>query len=73
MESQKNNKELMSNPLVSILVPMYNSAATITETVESCVKQEYGNVEVIIVDDSSKDDSFAVAERLAEQYPNVHA
>ncbi|MET0244931.1 MAG: glycosyltransferase family A protein, partial [Flavitalea sp.] len=50
---------------------MYNSAATIEETVESCVNQQYANVEVIIVDDSSKDDSFAVAEKLAEEYTNV--
>lgn len=63
----------MHQPLVSILIPVYNASATLAETVDSCLNQEYGNVEIVLVDDSSKDDSFTIAENLAARYKNVKA
>ena len=50
-----------SNPLVSILIPLYNSEKYITETIESCLSQTWKNIEIIIVDDGSSDNSYELA------------
>ena len=49
------------NPLVSVVVITYNSADTVIETLESIKSQSYGNIEVIITDDNSKDSTMIVA------------
>jgi glycosyltransferase involved in cell wall biosynthesis len=49
-------------PLVSILVPNYNYARYIGETIESALRQTYSKFEVIICDDGSKDNSCDVVE-----------
>ena len=51
----------MNNPLVSLIVPLYNRAPLIGETIDSLNKQSYNNIEVIIIDDGSTDNSFDVA------------
>lgn len=48
------------NELVSIIMPSYNTAKFIPETIESVLAQTYENWELIIVDDCSKDDTDAV-------------
>lgn len=45
----------MANPLVSILIPAWNAAAWISETIESALAQTHPNIEIIIVDDGSRD------------------
>ncbi len=47
----------MKNPLVSIIIPTYNYEDYIVEAVESALNQTYSNIEVIIVDDGSSDDT----------------
>ena len=47
----------MPNELVSIIMPAYNSAATIAESIESVLTQTYGSWELIIIDDCSTDDT----------------
>lgn len=55
------------NPLVSIVVITYNSADFVIETLESAKSQTYKNIELIISDDSSKDNTLEVCEKwLAE-------
>lgn len=44
-----------NNPLVSVIIPCYNSSATIERALNSVVAQHYKNVEVIVVDDGSAD------------------
>lgn len=50
----------MSNPLVSIIIPVYNRENLILETLLSVVKQSYTNFECIIVDDGSTDNSINI-------------
>jgi glycosyltransferase involved in cell wall biosynthesis len=45
-------------PLVSLLIANYNNARYITETLESAIHQTYPNIEIIIVDDASNDNSI---------------
>ena len=53
--------------LVSVVVPVYNMGASIETCVESILKQDYTNIEIILVDDGSKDDSYARCRALAEK------
>lgn len=53
-----------SCPLVSIVIPTYNRASIIGEAVQSCREQTHQNCEIIIVDDGSTDDTFAVLSAL---------
>jgi glycosyltransferase involved in cell wall biosynthesis len=61
------------HPLVSIIVPLYNHARYIAATLESFATEGHPNLEVVILDDGSKDDSFAVAQAWLDQHPNVFA
>ncbi len=45
--------------LVSIVVPVYNMGDSIDRCVESLLRQSYQNIEIILVDDGSKDDSYS--------------
>lgn len=58
----------MEQPLVSICIPAYNNADTITDTMDSVLKQTYGNLQLIVVDDKSKDDTWNVICKYKEQY-----
>lgn len=58
-----------SPPLVSVVVPSYNKAQFLAETVESVLKQDYSSKEIIIVNDGSSDNTSEVARSLIAQYP----
>ncbi|NYT38025.1 glycosyltransferase family 2 protein [Allopusillimonas soli] len=53
-------------PLVSIVMPAYNAEDLIERTIDSVVSQSYGNWELLVVDDCSKDGTRSVVERLAQ-------
>lgn len=50
------------NPLVSIIIPVYNSEKYIRDTISSCLEQSYGHLEVIVVNDGSQDHSEEIIE-----------
>jgi glycosyltransferase involved in cell wall biosynthesis len=54
-------------PLVSVIVPTYNRAAVIGEAIENIFQQTYRNLEVIVVDDGSTDDTQAKLESYGRQ------
>lgn len=57
--------------LVSIVIPVYNAASTLRRCVESIIKNDYDNVEIILIDDDSKDDSLLECQALSKEYDHV--
>lgn len=55
------------NPLVSIVVPIYNMGSKLESCVLSLVKQTYENIEIILIDDGSKDNSLNVCKSLVDK------
>lgn len=58
-------------PVVSVVIPVYQGQKTLRRCVESLVLGVERNIQVILVDDASRDESFALCKQLAEQYPQV--
>lgn len=59
----------MNQPLVSIIIPVYNKATFIRETLDSALAQTYLNTEIILVDDGSTDGSLEILEHYAKDFP----
>lgn len=57
-------------PLLSIVVLVYNTAEYLPACFDSLLGQSYSNVEIIAIDDSSTDDSLAICRRYEQQYAN---
>lgn len=57
--------ELEDLPLVSVLIPARNEAANIHATLQSLVDMHYPNLEVIVLDDGSEDETYAIAAEFA--------
>jgi hypothetical protein len=62
---------LSRRPLVSVIIPCFNYGRFLEASVGSCLSQRSVDVEIIIVDDASTDDSAAVADGLAARDPRV--
>jgi len=60
-----------NTPLISIIVPCFNSGLYLAETLESLIMQSYTNWECIIIDDSSSDNSVAIANSYQDRYPSA--
>jgi glycosyltransferase involved in cell wall biosynthesis len=58
-------------PKVTVWIPSYNHAQYLPAAVESVLAQSFKDFELIIVDDGSRDDSLAIAQSYAAQYPEV--
>ncbi|MEW6638650.1 MAG: glycosyltransferase, partial [Actinomycetota bacterium] len=57
-------------PKVSVIVPNYNHAPFLEQRIESILAQTYENIEVLILDDCSTDDSRAIIERYRARHPD---
>lgn len=55
------------NPKASIIIPTYNSAKTITRCLTSILNQDYDNLEIIVVDDGSTDETV----KLVSKFPPI--
>lgn len=59
------------DPLVSVIIPMYNAAKTIQETIESVIAQTYRNLEILVIDDGSTDRSAEIVTSLQKRHPYI--
>lgn len=55
------------NPLVSIVIPVYNGANYVAEAIESALKQTYKNIEVIVVNDGSTDNTEKIVKKYGDK------
>ncbi len=53
-------------PLVSVIIPTYNRAATIGRTIDSILQQGYDNFEIIVVEDGSNDDTVSLLKQYTD-------
>ena len=54
----------MSLPLVSIVIPVYNTGKVASQLIKDILNDEYKNIELVVVDDGSKDDSFELLDNI---------
>lgn len=62
---------MKNNPLVSIIVPIYNAAKYLSACLDSIINQTYQNLEIILVDDGSTDNSYQIAKSYAKKDPRI--
>jgi glycosyltransferase involved in cell wall biosynthesis len=58
-------------PKISIVVPSFNQASYLGQTLESLAIQNYSNLEVIVQDAGSSDDSVRIAQNYAQRHPDI--
>lgn len=61
---------LKNKPKVSIIMGIYNCEKTLADSIESILNQTYENWELIMCDDCSSDNTFNIAQKYVEKYPN---
>jgi glycosyltransferase involved in cell wall biosynthesis len=61
------NNNHLNNSLVSVYIPTFNRVKLLKRAVESVIKQSYPNIELIIVDDNSTDDTVEYLEKIVEK------
>ncbi len=57
--------------LITIIIPNYNNEIFLDECLNSILNQTYKNLEILIIDDCSTDNSLKILEKYQEQYPQV--
>lgn len=61
------------NPLVSIIVPIYNVEKYLLQCIESIINQDHKNIEIILIDDGSPDQSGQIIDKFALSDPRIKA
>jgi len=59
------------SPRAAVIVPAYNEAKVICQTIQSLLEQDYPDLEIIVVDDGSRDDTYRVARAAFGEHPRV--
>lgn len=55
----------------SIIIPFYNTAEFLSRSIKSAINQSYENIEIILIDDGSKDNSYCIAKAFASQEKRI--
>jgi glycosyltransferase involved in cell wall biosynthesis len=58
----------LNNPIVSIIIPVYNVESYLRQCLDAAVSQTYENIEIFLVDDGSKDNSGKLCDEYVEKY-----
>jgi glycosyltransferase involved in cell wall biosynthesis len=61
----------MKKPLISVIVPVYNTEKYLGDCIDSIVKQTYPNIEIILVDDGSTDSSGRICDKWEQLHANI--
>lgn len=59
------------NKKISVITPVYNASKTLVRCVESLVFGDYDNLDIILIDDCSNDNSWQICNMLSDKYDNV--
>lgn len=62
---------LYDNETVSVIIPVYNASRYIGKAIESALNQTYKNIEIVLVDDCSKDNSRQIIEKYMKEHKNI--
>ncbi|MES5138700.1 glycosyltransferase family 2 protein [Lactobacillus jensenii] len=65
------SSNISKNSKISIIIPSYNGADTIVQTLDSVISQTYKNWEIILVDDGSNDNTKEVVGKYLKENPNI--
>ncbi len=68
--STSSNKNL-DQPIVSVIIPLYNAADSICQSLDSIRATNWSSLEVIVVDDGSSDNSFQVVQQYQQDHPDL--
>ena len=60
-----------SRPCISVIMPVYNAEKSLPDSIESVLSQSYQEIQLILVDDGSKDNSLALCREYARKDPRV--
>jgi len=58
-------------PVVSIIIPLFNTRDYIADALDSVLRQKYGDIEIVVVDDGSTDGSVEVVQRYRDRHPGI--
>lgn len=61
-----------SAPNIFVIIPVYNCENFVDEAINSVLNQPYKNINIVLVNDGSKDNSPEICDRYAQQYDRVH-
>ena len=61
----------MSQPLISVIIPVYKSEKYLDKCIDSLLNQTYKNLEIIFVNDASPDKSGEICEQYAKKHPHI--
>lgn len=60
-----------TTPIVSVVVPVYNSAKYLSECIDSILAQTFKNIEIILINDGSTDCSASICDKYSLKHPNI--
>lgn len=69
----KSNNSVAINPFFSICIPVYNGEKFLVECIDSALNQTFKNFEIILLDDHSSDNSFAICQDYEKTYQSIRA
>ena len=58
-------------PLISVVVPVYNVQSYVSKCIESILQQTHDNLEIILIDDGSEDESPLICDKYAKEHDNI--
>ena len=63
---------ILDKPLLTVIIPVYNTSEYIDRCIESVINQTEQNIDIIIINDASTDNSNAIIQNYAAAYPRIN-